>query len=99
MDPSSDRSSTLFRRNAADNNKVRTRKSTHASMMIALTMMGKNVLAEYIDSMCTYDVDRRNLNPREVVLILIGAIMLRNGRIPLYRIWGVFEHMPVRTPS
>ena len=85
----------MFRRNAADNMKVRTRKSTPASVTIALTMMRKNGLVDYIDSMCTYDADQRRLTPGEVVLILIGATMLRNDRIPLYRIGDVFEHMPV----
>ena len=75
--------------------KVKTRRSTPASVAVALTLMRKNGLVEYIDSMCTYDADQRKLSPGEVVLILVGATMMRNDRIPLYRIGDVFEHMPV----
>lgn len=75
--------------------RVNGRKSTPASVAIALTLLRKNGIVEFIDSRCTFDRDQRKLTPGEVVLILIGATMMSNNRIPLYRISNVYSHMNI----
>lgn len=75
--------------------RVNGRKSTPASVAIVLTMLRKNGIVEFIDSRCTFDRDQRKLTPGEVVLILIGATMMSNNRIPLYRISNLYSHMNI----
>lgn len=75
--------------------RVNGRKSTPASVAIALTLLRKNGIVEFIDSRCTFDGDQRKLTPGEVVLILIGATMMSNNRIPLYRISNFYRHMNI----
>lgn len=75
--------------------RAKTRISTPASVAMALALLRKSGMVEAIDSRCSFDRDQRKLTPGEVTLILIGATMLRNDRIPLYRIGRMYEHMPL----
>ena len=75
--------------------RAKTRISTPASVAMALALLRKSGMVEAVDSRCTFDSDQRKLTPGEVALILIGATMLRNDRIPLYRIGRMYEHMPL----
>lgn len=75
--------------------RVNGRYSTPASVAIALTVLRKNGIVEFIDSHCLFDEDQRKLTPGEVALILIGATMMSNNRIPLYRIENLYRHMNI----
>lgn len=74
---------------------VRPTKWTPATLAVTLTLLRRAGLTEMIDSRCRFDKTQRNLTPGEVVLLLIGATVLRNRRIPLYKMEEFYSHIPV----
>jgi len=69
---------------------------TPICVAIILTIMRKNGLVDMIDSGCRFDRKQRIITPGEAVLLIVGATVLRNRRIPLYKIGEQYANMNLR---